>query len=150
MDSHDRRNIQRVIRLLARDWHCPTWRVNLIIQQLIDKNWEISMLYPERKALWDQYFPGENPQRKSIFCGLAVPMKEMRPCRIFLSIDSVIQYILPACCRRSLQSTVMAKNNLPWFPMGGHLFGECTEITGSQPGMPAARLRPSLRLRHRR
>jgi len=86
MDSHDRRNIQRVIRLLARDWHCPTWRVNLIIQQLIDKNWEISMLYPERKALWNQYFPGGKPtvEEYILWLGRAHERNETMP---YLLID---------------------------------------------------------------
>ena len=61
MDSQDRRNVQRIIRVLAKDWKCPTWNVIRIIQQEIDRNWEKSMQDQEKKALWDQYFPDGKP-----------------------------------------------------------------------------------------
>ena len=61
MDLHDRRNIERVKRWIAKKWNLPLWRVSLIIQGAIDHSWEIAMLDPEKKALWDKYFPDGKP-----------------------------------------------------------------------------------------
>lgn len=86
MDSHDRRNVQRIIRLLAREWNCPTWRVTHIIQQSIDKSWGIAMLDPERKALWDQYFPDgkPTPEQYILWLGHAHERNETMP---YLLVD---------------------------------------------------------------
>lgn len=61
MDSHERRNVNRVFRTLAREWRCPKWMVELTIQRTIDQIWEKSMYDPETKALLDKYFPNGKP-----------------------------------------------------------------------------------------
>lgn len=61
MDSRERRNVNRVFRVLAREWHCPEWMVYTTIQRAIDESWEYAMSDPKAKALWDQYFPNGKP-----------------------------------------------------------------------------------------
>ena len=61
MDSHERRNVNRVFRTMAREWGCPVWMVKLTLQRAIDVSWENAMQDPEAKALWDKYFPNGKP-----------------------------------------------------------------------------------------
>lgn len=61
MDLHDSRNVQRVLRTMARNWGYPVWMVKRIIRNTIDKSWELAQLNPEDKALWDKYFPNGKP-----------------------------------------------------------------------------------------
>lgn len=61
MDSHDSRNVRRVLRRLSAEWCCPIWAVERMIQQNIDRSWEKAMSDPEAKALRDKYFPDGKP-----------------------------------------------------------------------------------------
>ena len=61
MDLHDRRNVNRIIRLLAREWKCPVWAAKIIVQKAINDSWEKAMFHPEIKVILDQYFPNGKP-----------------------------------------------------------------------------------------
>lgn len=61
MDSHDSRNVQRVLRVLAREWGYPVWMVKGIIQKEIDKSWQAAQLDPKEKVIWITYFPEGKP-----------------------------------------------------------------------------------------
>ena len=61
MDLHEFRNVQRVLRVLAREWGCPVWMARWIIQEKIDCNWEAMQSAPEAKALWEKHFPDGKP-----------------------------------------------------------------------------------------
>ena len=61
MDRQDSRNIQRVLRTMARSWGYPVWMVQKIIRETIDKNWESAQADSEAKLLWDKYFPNGKP-----------------------------------------------------------------------------------------
>ena len=61
MDAHERRNVNRVLRTMAREWRCPEWMVRRTIQNAIDQSWESSMQNPEAKAVWCKYFPDGKP-----------------------------------------------------------------------------------------
>ena len=61
MNLRERRNLARAFRMLARDWHCPIWMVNLFIQRAIDESWEKAAYNPQLKALWDKHFPNGKP-----------------------------------------------------------------------------------------
>ena len=61
MDLHDSRNVQRVFRMLGRQWGRPVWMVKRMIQEAIDKNWEAMQSDPEARILWERYFPDGKP-----------------------------------------------------------------------------------------
>ncbi len=61
MDTHDRANVNRVLRHLSQEWGQPVWKVKHIIQQSIDQSWAEAMLDANKKALWEKYFPDEKP-----------------------------------------------------------------------------------------
>ena len=61
MDYRESRKIQRVLRVLARQWNCPVWMVTRTVQEKIDRSWNCAQLDPQEKALWDQYFPNGKP-----------------------------------------------------------------------------------------
>lgn len=61
MELHDSRNVQRVLRMLGREWGRPVWMVRRMIQESIDYNWEAMQSDPEAKALWEKYFPYGKP-----------------------------------------------------------------------------------------
>lgn len=61
MDQHDGANVKRVLRTISKEWRVPIWKVEQIIQENIDKSWSAARSNPERKALWDQYFPDGKP-----------------------------------------------------------------------------------------
>ena len=61
MDLHDYLNIRRVLRIMAKQWHCPVWMVKKIIQRNIDLSFEKAMSDPNSIALWNRYFPNGKP-----------------------------------------------------------------------------------------
>jgi len=61
MDAHERRNVNRVFRTMAREWGCPVWMVRQTIQKAIDQSWENSMHNSEARAVWCKYFPDGKP-----------------------------------------------------------------------------------------
>lgn len=61
MDLHDSRNVNRVLRGMAREAGCPVWFIKRMISESIEKSWNVAILDPEQKALWDKYFPNGKP-----------------------------------------------------------------------------------------
>jgi len=61
MDLHDRANVNRVFRLMSKEWGVPVWKVKQILQEYIDQSWEASAQIPENQALWNKYFPDGKP-----------------------------------------------------------------------------------------
>lgn len=61
MDLRDFWNVQRVLRRMAKDCGHPVWMIKRIIQDSINKSWELAQFDPEEKALWDKYFPNGKP-----------------------------------------------------------------------------------------
>ena len=62
MDLRDFLNVQRVLKVMAREWRCPVWAVRRTIRSNIDQSWEKAKDHPEEKALWDLYFPKGKPK----------------------------------------------------------------------------------------
>ena len=61
MDLQDYTNVKRVLREMSRQWRVPVRKVEQIVQESIDKTWEMAKSDPERKALLDTYFPDGKP-----------------------------------------------------------------------------------------
>ena len=61
MDLHDRANVNRVFRLMSKEWGVPVWKVKQILQEYIDQSGEASAQNPEKRALWNKYFPDGKP-----------------------------------------------------------------------------------------
>lgn len=61
MDLHDYLNVRRIFRLLAAEWNCPVWIAKLIIRRFIDQSWEQAVSDPQKRDVWEAYFPEGKP-----------------------------------------------------------------------------------------
>ena len=54
-------NVRRIFRHMAAQWGCPVFVVKTTIRKTIDDAWERAYHDPEKKELWDRYFPWGKP-----------------------------------------------------------------------------------------